>query len=400
MTRVVLVTGANGFLGRFVTLEWLERLAPLGGRVIALVRGGDEADARRRLAEAYGADGAELAKRFRELAADHLEVIAADLGEQGLGIDAAVLDDLAQRVDRIVHVGALVNHRMSYKDLFQANVAGTLTLVELALTGRIKPIDFVSSRAVSGLPGAGGADLETADIRAALPRIAPGDDYASGYAASKWAGEILLRHAHEQFGLPVNVFRCGMLMAHREFAGQINVPDLFIRLLASLVLAGVRPPSFYNDATDPAGFEGLPVDHVARAMVDLALASEPGYRSFDVAPSAETGSASLDRIADWIESAGYRLDRANSHSEWLAQLEARLERLPAQARQSSALPILSAFAAPMTRSQVRAGGAFAHALRNHGSEAPPALTEAYLHKHLADMQQHGLISPASKGCVQ
>jgi len=189
-------------------------------------------------------------------------------------------------------------------------------------------------------------------------------------------------------------------MAHRRFVGQINVPDLFIRLLASLVLAGVRPPSFYADAADPAGFEGLPVDHVARAMVDLALAGGPGYRSFDVAPSIETGSASLDRVADWIESAGYPLDRASSHAEWLAQIEARLERLPAQARQASALPILSAFAAPMTRSQVRAGGAFAHALRNDGSEAPPALTEAYLHKHLADMQQHGLISPASKGCVQ
>jgi len=289
---------------------------------------------------------------------------------------------------------------MSYKDLFQPNVAGTLALIELALAERIKPIDFVSSRGVLALPGAGGADLETADIRAALPRITPGDDYASGYAASKWAGEVLLRNAHEQFGLPVNVFRSGMLMAHRKFRGQINVPDLFIRLLSSLVLAGVRPPSFYDDPADPAGFEGLPVDHVARAMVDLALAGEPGYRSFDVVPSIETGSASLDRIADWIVSAGYRLDRTNSHSEWLAQFEARLERLPTQARQSSALPILSAFAAPMPRSQGRAGGAFAHALRTSGSEASPPMTEAYLHKHLADMRLHGLIPPATNGLVR
>jgi len=400
LTRVVLVTGANGFLGRFVTLEWLERLAPLGGRVIALVRGADEADARRRLENAYGTHDAGLAKRFRELAADHLEVIAADLGEPDLGLAPAILADLGQRVDRIVHVGALVNHRMSYKDLFQPNVAGTLTLIELALAGRVKPIDFVSSRAVSGLPGAAGADLETADIRVVLPRISPGDDYASGYAASKWAGEVLLRHAHEQFGLPVNVFRCGMLMAHREFAGQINVPDLFIRLLASLVLAGVRPPSFYHDAANPAGFEGLPVDHVARAMVDLALAGGPDYRSFDVAPVLGTGSASLDHVADWIESAGYRLDRADSHPEWLEQFEGRLERLPAQARQSSALPILSAFAAPMRRGHVHAGGGFAQALRTGGSEASPALTEAYVHKHLADMQQHGLISTPSKGLAQ
>ena len=39
--RSVLVTGANGFLGRFLCLEWLERMARTGGVVHALVRGQD-----------------------------------------------------------------------------------------------------------------------------------------------------------------------------------------------------------------------------------------------------------------------------------------------------------------------------------------------------------------------
>ena len=39
--RTVLLTGANGYLGRFLTLEWLHRLSHTGGRLIALMRGDD-----------------------------------------------------------------------------------------------------------------------------------------------------------------------------------------------------------------------------------------------------------------------------------------------------------------------------------------------------------------------
>ena len=37
--QTVLLTGANGYLGRFLTLEWLQRLSATGGRLITLVRG-------------------------------------------------------------------------------------------------------------------------------------------------------------------------------------------------------------------------------------------------------------------------------------------------------------------------------------------------------------------------
>ena len=41
--RTVLVTGANGYLGRFLCLEWLERMAKVGGRVVCIARGQDTA---------------------------------------------------------------------------------------------------------------------------------------------------------------------------------------------------------------------------------------------------------------------------------------------------------------------------------------------------------------------
>ncbi|RIJ20763.1 acyl-CoA synthetase, partial [Clavibacter michiganensis subsp. insidiosus] len=46
-SRTVLLTGANGYLGRFMAIDWLERLAPEGGTLVCVVRGADDADARR-----------------------------------------------------------------------------------------------------------------------------------------------------------------------------------------------------------------------------------------------------------------------------------------------------------------------------------------------------------------
>ena len=63
--RQVLLTGATGFLGRFICLEWLERLAAAGGQLICLVRAADRAAARRRLASSFDGGDPALERRFR-----------------------------------------------------------------------------------------------------------------------------------------------------------------------------------------------------------------------------------------------------------------------------------------------------------------------------------------------
>ena len=45
-------------------------------------------------------------------------------------------------------------------------------------------------------------------------------------------------------GLPVSVFRCDMIMADTTYAGQLNVPDMFTRMMLSLVATGIAPYSF------------------------------------------------------------------------------------------------------------------------------------------------------------
>ena len=99
------------------------------------------------------------------------------------------------------------------------------------------------------------------------------DSYANGYANSKWAGEVLLREAHDLCGLPVSVFRCDMILADTTYAGQLNLPDMFTRMMLSLVATGIAPRSFYELDADGnrqrAHYDGLPVEFIAEAISTL-----------------------------------------------------------------------------------------------------------------------------------
>ncbi|MFF4901775.1 carboxylic acid reductase [Streptomyces sp. NPDC001068] len=344
--HTVLMTGANGYLGRFMALDQMEHLAPIGGRLICVVRGADAEAAWQRLESVYDSDP-ELLARFRELARGHLEVLAGDIGEAGLGLDETTWQRLADTVDHIAHPAALVNHVLPYEQLFGPNVVGTAELIRLAITGRMKPITFLST--VAALVGPLSSAEEDADIRTVSPVRALGDDYANGYATSKWAGEVLLREAHDLCGLPVSVFRSDLILAHSRYVGQVNVPDVFTRLLFSVIATGVAPDSFYRlDAQGhrrPAHYNGLPVDFTAEAVNILGGRVTRGYRTYNVFNPHADG-ISLDTFVDWLVEAGYSITRVHDFDEWFARFETAIRAMPDQQKQYSLLPLLQAFSRP------------------------------------------------------
>src|SRR6185312_6301760 len=137
--RTVLLTGATGFLGRYLALDWLERMASVDGKVIALVRAKTDAEARARLDNTFDSGDPKLLAHYRKLATDHLEVIAGDKGEANLGLDQQTWQRLADTVDLIVDPAALVNHVLPYSQLFGPNALGTAELIRIALTSKQKP---------------------------------------------------------------------------------------------------------------------------------------------------------------------------------------------------------------------------------------------------------------------
>ncbi|OBB89769.1 hypothetical protein A5779_27200 [Mycolicibacterium peregrinum] len=381
--RTVLLTGANGFLGQLLCAEWLRRLAPIGGTVICLVRGADNADAHRRLKAEFGPP-----------AESRLEVLAGDLTDEHLGLDGATWSRLAATVDLIGHSGALVNHLLPYPELFGPNVVGTAGLIRLAITGKSKRFAFVST-AAAGTTDDGRPLPEDADVRVGCPARTRNTAPANGYVISKWAAEVLLRRAHDAHGLSVTVFRPGMILAHSRFSDHLNVGDVFTRLVLSLAATGIAPPSFYRQPANRPHYDGLPVDFVAAAIVELAAGPGPfgGFATYNVVNDHDD-AISLDEIVDWLVEAGHPITRLQSHREWAARFETAMRALPVRQRRHCLLPLMAAFAEP---AEAVAGSAFPtqrfrECLRSSGAPRPvPHLTPDLIHGYLTALRHRGLL---------
>ncbi|WP_419678089.1 amino acid adenylation domain-containing protein [Mycobacterium avium] len=351
----VLLTGATGFLGRYLVLQWLERLELADGKLICLVRAQSDQEARARLENTFGGNGfdgdPQLLRYFRELGDDHLEVIAGDKGEANLGLDQQTWQRLADTVDLIVDPAAVVNGVLPYGELFVPNVVGTAELIRIALTTKLKPYTYVSTANVGDQIDPS-AFTEDADIRIISPSRKNDGSRVNGYGNSKWAGEVLLREANDLCGLPVAVFRSGMILAGTTYAGQLNLSDLVTRMVLSVVATGVAPRSFYQpDAQgnrQRAHYDGLPVEFVAEAIATLAAGvgreSSTGYQTYHVMNQHDDGIG-LDQYVDWLIEAGYPIERIDDFGEWLHRFEAGLRALPDRQREHSVLGVLLSWSA-------------------------------------------------------
>lgn len=160
---------------------------------------------------------------------------------------------------------------------------------------------------------------------------------------------MLLHEAHDRFGLPVAVFRCDMILADTSYAGQLNLPDMFTRMMFSLVATGIAPGSFYEFDADGnrqrAHYDGLPVEFIAEAVATLGARAGGGFATYHVMNPYDDGIG-MDEFVDWLIDAGYRVQRIPDYGEWLGRFETALRALPEQQRQASLLPLLHNYQKP------------------------------------------------------
>ena len=88
----------------------------------------------------------------QELAAaafdSRVSVIKADVSLDQLGVDEETYNMLLYEVDIIIHSAAQVNLIYPYAALRRANVFGTVNMIKLAATSKIKPLHYLSTNAV------------------------------------------------------------------------------------------------------------------------------------------------------------------------------------------------------------------------------------------------------------
>src|SRR4051794_2518973 len=127
------VTGATGFIGRFLVQELLDNRE---GDVFLLVREGSQARLER-LIDRWGHDG-------------RVTMVRGDLGEAALGVDPGWVAEHKGTIDHFFHLAAIYDMTASDEQNETLNVGGTRNALELAADLDAGIFHQVSSIAASG----------------------------------------------------------------------------------------------------------------------------------------------------------------------------------------------------------------------------------------------------------
>ena len=238
--REVLLTGATGFVGRFVLRDLL---CLEGGLVVhCLVRATDGEHGLHRLRAAMLEAGI-----WDEAFAARIRVVAGDVGEARLGLSQSAFDDLARRIDAVHHFAAEVSLSTSYSAIRTTNASSMRNVLGLCLHTRLKHLfyastmgvfpqyfcDFANEFAGRAIEHQGQPDL--AEMKRMFPLS------LGGYSWSKLVAEQSVLFAH-QAGLPVGVFR--LPLTSRSTTGYTQPSDTSVRVYAAIADVKMMPDGF------------------------------------------------------------------------------------------------------------------------------------------------------------
>lgn len=220
--KVVLVTGAGGFIGSHLT----ERLVHEGAQVRAFVRYNSRGD--------LG-----LLSLLPPLVFSQLTVIAGDLR------DGEAVREAVRGVDTVLHLGALIAIPYSYRHpraVVETNVLGTLNVLIGARDYAVRRVVHTSTSEVYGT-----AQVVPIDESHPLQGQSP-------YSASKIGADKLAESFYRSFGLPVATVRPFNTYGPRQSARAV-IPTIITQVLTCNqvhlgALTPMRDLTFVDDTVE------------------------------------------------------------------------------------------------------------------------------------------------------
>lgn len=241
----ILLTGATGFLGRFVLAELL--LA--GRKVVCLARDRTEADARKRLSQALAEIG-----RWQDAWWPWLLIHLSSL--------QSPLKLSEYRISIVIHLAAVINLKVGYKYHRSANVLGTYHVLDFAAK--------VGARLIFASTTDTYLTSEQAITCMAEPVPEVLSDTKHGYAQSKAVSEAHVAAAMKQ-GLSACTVRVGMIAGDTQ-TGFCIPTDFAVRLLIGFAHCQAFPITEDKHTM----VHSVPVDVAAAALVDISNSSVVG----------------------------------------------------------------------------------------------------------------------------
>src|SRR4051794_37820867 len=230
MPRTFLLTGFPGFLAG--------RLAPRlladddEARIVALVE-------------------PRMLERARALAPEGVDVVAGDITDPALGLDAPTYERLASEVVRVFHLAAVYDLAVGAEPAERVNVTGTQHVLDFCRrAARLERHHYVSTAYVAGLRS--GLVLES--------ELAAGQAFKNFYESTKFAAEVLVRASMD--AVPTTVYRPAIVVGDSR-TGQTQKFDGPYYLLRTY--AAAKGPLLQIGRGD-APFNVVPVDFVIDAL--------------------------------------------------------------------------------------------------------------------------------------
>jgi NAD(P)-dependent dehydrogenase (short-subunit alcohol dehydrogenase family) len=261
------VTGATGFIGRYL----VERLLERDGRIYVLVREGSQA-------------------RMDELiegwdAADRVTKVVGDLQQANLGVSDEQTDELTGNVDHFFHLAAMYDMTVDDDQNEILNVQGTRHAVELANTIDARIFHHTSSVAATGLyKGMFREDM-----------FDEGQKLPSAYHRTKFESEKIAR---EEVKGAWRVYRPGIVVGHSQTGemDKIDGPYYFFKAIQRL---RHFLPEWFPLLGPELGYTNIvPVDYVAAAMDHIAHEPDLDGQAFHLtSPKSQRSGEVLNEFA-------------------------------------------------------------------------------------------------------
>ena len=234
------VTGATGFIGRYLVKNLLKR----EGKIYVLSR---EASL-------------EKVTRLRENVADldgRVIPIVGDLTQPKLGISETDFKTLTGEITHFFHLAAIYDLSAGEEEQVKTNIEGTRNAVKAAKAMKAGCFHHTSSIAAAGMyPGIFREDM-----------FEEAEKLNDPYLKTKHESEALVR---KECKVPYRIYRPSMVVGHSETGemDKIDGPYYFFTLIKKL--RQLLPPWMPVVGIEGGRFNLVPVDYVANAMDFLA----------------------------------------------------------------------------------------------------------------------------------
>ncbi len=274
----VFVTGATGFLGRYLA----RGLINAGEDVVLLVRSESPEHARERVRAALDW----LDPLEEEAFQRRVTVCPGSIDHPGLGLAPGDRELVLSRCSRFLHAAASVRFDLSLDEARRINVDGTRAVLRLATQSRIgvDRFDYVSTAFVAGRRT--GLVLED--------ELDGGHGFKNTYEQSKFEAEECVRQARAE--LPIAIFRPSIVVGEHLSGRTPAFNTLYwpIKIYAlGLWRIAVGKPDARVDV--------VPVDFVRDALLTIRRRADSVGRCFHLAAGPE-GDAKSGELAAIVES--------------------------------------------------------------------------------------------------